>query len=806
MKTRVTLIPLSGIKMMVLFFSTMMWMKAQSQQYYEPLLGLPYVNTLNKVNGAIPAGISPDEATVTDNNGVQLTEDITQKRGAFYMTDARFNTKNGIHIEFEYSSNSNKSGAGGDGISMILYNGNGNGTAGGFNLGASGAGLGYTYTRRDGNYSKFPNLYSVEGVHYGYLALGLDEYGNYKKLRNSGFEYREGIVDPTNAYPGTDWADNSNHVTLRGPGNPDTTHGSGTDANGNVIYPWFSGYSVLYTASTDKTSGTYGTKYSAQLNTGDGSYSFSPNPVVPANRSFTLATSAANPVWDQSDANYRKVFVDIVPLGSTNEMKIYVSIQHGTLRDTVINGYPLPNDFITTIDNTTTNGVTNIIDAKIPQYLNIAFAASTGSNVNNHYIRNLSIYTPFAASAQPDTLYFCSNSASLSCTSFNNILANDSAYAGSFTENSLPVASPDNIDVNSFAFSTDSLSVNIPNTIDANGVTATNADGTWYFDYQTEEVTFTPAPDNTTKEGKIFYSIKGKSAPYNSEAYRSAGIAITVLKTTTAPAEVITQQSDITSFISNNHSQSGQSFSFSMMPAGGGATGLKYSAIGLPSSLQISDSGRIYGTAPQKGTYKFVVTLQSATGCNDVQELAMSFSAADPLPVTYSAPLKATVINNAVRLDWKTATENNNKHFIIERSTDRITWRSIGSVESFFPTGTGSEHAYSHIDGNPLPGNNFYRLQQVDINGNVKLSSIVNVSFIGNNAIMYVSPNPAKEHIKIHHLPANALVRIVSINGNVYTLPMNDGSMNVSRLPAGIYFVQISVSNSVIAKLEFVKQ
>jgi hypothetical protein len=240
-----------------------------------------------------------------------------------------------------------------------------------------------------------------------------------------------------------------------------------------------------------------------------------------------------------------------------------------------------------------------------------------------------------------------------------------------------------------------------------------------------------------------------------------------------------------------------------MHPEGG--NGLTYSAIGLPASLSISPEGLISGTTPKQGHYQFTITLKKDAGCTTDDVYTINTNA--PLPVTYSVPLKAAVVNNAVRLDWQTATESNNSHFIVQRSTNRTTWESIGTVNSFFATGTGSGQAYAYTDENPLQGNNFYRLQQVDISGNAEVSSIASASLDrGGIAIMYISPNPTKGNIKIHNLPANASVHIVGINGNTYTFPVNDGNMNVGSLPTGIYFVQISVANSVVAKLKFVKQ
>ncbi|MDR0792403.1 MAG: T9SS type A sorting domain-containing protein [Chitinophagaceae bacterium] len=170
-----------------------------------------------------------------------------------------------------------------------------------------------------------------------------------------------------------------------------------------------------------------------------------------------------------------------------------------------------------------------------------------------------------------------------------------------------------------------------------------------------------------------------------------------------------------------------------------------------------------------------------------------------------SAPAGVWVFNYTTQAVTFTPDAGNDKHFIVQHSTDGITWQAIGMVNSFFLTGTGNGHTYSYTDKNLLPGNNFYRLQQVDISGSAELSSVVNASY-DKNTVMYISPNPAKGAIKIHHLPENALVRIIDITGAAYSFSVKDGNINIGSLSAGVYFVQVNVSNSVIAKLKFVKR
>lgn len=81
--------------------------------------------------------------------------------------------------------------------------------------------------------------------------------------------------------------------------------------------------------------------------------------------------------------------------------------------------------------------------------------------------------------------------------------------------------------------------------------------------------------------------------------------------------------------------------------------------------------------------------------------------------------------NEKVIISWQTASELNNSHFSIERSSDGAHFWEIGAVNG---AGTSFDFQdYSFTDKNPLPGKNYYRLRQVDFDGNFEFSKIIMV-------------------------------------------------------------------------------
>jgi hypothetical protein len=96
------------------------------------------------------------------------------------------------------------------------------------------------------------------------------------------------------------------------------------------------------------------------------------------------------------------------------------------------------------------------------------------------------------------------------------------------------------------------------------------------------------------------------------------------------------------------------------------------------------------------------------------------------LPVTY-AGFTATKNGSNALLQWQTQQEQNSLSFIIERSSDGKEFTGIGQVAA---AGNSSlVQSYSFTDETPRKGKNYYRLNQVDLDGRSNYSSIRTVDF-----------------------------------------------------------------------------
>jgi len=95
---------------------------------------------------------------------------------------------------------------------------------------------------------------------------------------------------------------------------------------------------------------------------------------------------------------------------------------------------------------------------------------------------------------------------------------------------------------------------------------------------------------------------------------------------------------------------------------------------------------------------------------------------ANLLPVELSSFEASNDNNERVQLTWTTASEDNNKGFDVQHSTDGITWTAIGFVNGNGTTDSESSYRFSHND--PSIGVNYYRLKQIDEDGTFEFSDI----------------------------------------------------------------------------------
>jgi hypothetical protein len=165
---------------------------------------------------------------------------------------------------------------------------------------------------------------------------------------------------------------------------------------------------------------------------------------------------------------------------------------------------------------------------------------------------------------------------------------------------------------------------------------------------------------------------------------------------------------------------------------------------------------------------------------------------------------------NAVRkgkgalLTWVTTNELNNAYFIVEKSLDGTSFSPIGKVNA--TENSSSKGSYTFMDPSVTNGTTYYRLAQYDLDGTFHNSRIIALYKDGIGEVEII-PNPNNGVFVItignaSETPSslavfNVLGQIVYESG---ASASNYRNMDISNLPAGTYYVQVSTQGETVVK------
>ncbi len=204
--------------------------------------------------------------------------------------------------------------------------------------------------------------------------------------------------------------------------------------------------------------------------------------------------------------------------------------------------------------------------------------------------------------------------------------------------------------------------------------------------------------------------------------------------------------------------------------------------------------------------YAFTSTLSASSlnGAPTLTDMAtLVFSNNGGANYSLVVPVEMTEFNGLVRagqvhLNWATALEVNNSHFVVERSANNQNWVPVGEVTGKGTVFTAS--TYRWTDANPLPGVNYYRLRQTDLDGSFTLSKVVSVT-LSKGTTYAIAPNPVVDQvlrIRVEE-PGNEEIRVALYNAQGALLSSNTFEPATvlewplaQELPAGTYFLRIN--------------
>lgn len=401
-------------------------------------------------------------------------------------------------------------------------------------------------------------------------------------------------------------------------------------------------------------------------------------------------------------------------------------------------------------------------------------APTFGSSVNVTYNQNgSSISTgnelPASTSVLNNLTINNSNGVSLSAAkSVNGVLTLTSGLLTTTASNLLTIETSGSVS----GFSNSSF---------VNGPIAKNTASTSSFTFPTGKgsllrtISITPSNTNSTT--------------YTAEYFNSA------YSNTTSFSSPITRVSTI-DYFDLNRSTSGSPADAIVELTWGSNSGVNTSNVGELTIARFAGGNWVNESATSSGnSTSGTVTSNSSVSSFSSFVLANATTNNNPLPVKLLY-FRANSIKSYVTLEWATATEVNCRGFEVQKSENGIDFYTLEFIKSNAAGGNSYQNLYySFIENLPATGTSFYRLKQLDYNGDFSYSGILK------NKVTEKTGWQVKENI----LSVNTneqienRIEIIDIRGNIcYTLAFETAvTIDLRNFATGTYYLRLNSAKPV---------
>lgn len=177
-------------------------------------------------------------------------------------------------------------------------------------------------------------------------------------------------------------------------------------------------------------------------------------------------------------------------------------------------------------------------------------------------------------------------------------------------------------------------------------------------------------------------------------------------------------------------------------------------------------------------------------------------SSNSPLPVELIS-FQGSCFELGTNLIWQTATESNNDYFMVQRSRDGLNWEDLSLVN-----GSGNSNqliSYQYVDYSGF-GDLYYRLTQVDFNGDRHEQQPIFVHCNVGKTSMQVYPNPTSSDFTVEiNTDLNyqsASISIIDLTGKtliqrpIHVLPGSNQFHFDDQVAVGSYLIQIQLDDT----------
>jgi hypothetical protein len=202
----------------------------------------------------------------------------------------------------------------------------------------------------------------------------------------------------------------------------------------------------------------------------------------------------------------------------------------------------------------------------------------------------------------------------------------------------------------------------------------------------------------------------------------------------------------------------------------------------------------------------YYITIDGYAGNDCVFDLVID-GAIVPLPVEFGN-FSGYCNDSKVRLQWATYSENGSSYFDVEKSADGISFVKIGQVTAI--GNSSNSNQYLFFDEQPQSGRNYFRLKQVDVNGNFVYTNTLGIECEETSEWIELYPNPTEHSSVLVLHSVNAVSAEITITDEIgktvrkISIEELNGRNEInlsSDLSRGVYHVSVLYDNG-ISKFE----
>lgn len=154
-----------------------------------------------------------------------------------------------------------------------------------------------------------------------------------------------------------------------------------------------------------------------------------------------------------------------------------------------------------------------------------------------------------------------------------------------------------------------------------------------------------------------------------------------------------------------------------------------------------------------------------------------------------------------VSLNWSTAIEENNSHFEVEHSLNGKDFKKIKEIKGAGTTQVRQDYSYEHRQG--VGGLNYYRLKQVDYDGQFEYSEIISINVNAPKAQYTLFPNPVSSNFVIQTATGDTPAGLKLLNQLGQEIRLDSDTERVvlpAGLKKGLYVLQFELNGQAFSE------